>query len=181
MQENSFKYHHNICNLGVSIFNLNEKIDIQKLCDVLYTIKKTKTSVNKSNIGGYQTESNLHLNNLFFPLINNINNLGKNFTTSPNISLKNMWGNISSFTHYNQIHNHLSTSPSFNLQLSGIVYLKVPKNSGKIIFYNPLNLNTAHCFTPKENEIFLFPSTLYHSVEPNLSQEDRISIAFNFN
>ena len=92
-----------------------------------------------------------------------------------------MWGNISSFTHSNQIHNHITSLTFSDQQLSGVVYLKVPKNSGKILFYNPFNVNIQYCFTPKENEIFLFPSVLYHSVEPNLSQEDRISIAFNFN
>ena len=34
---------------------------------------------------------------------------------------------------------------------------------------------------PKENMLLVFPSWVPHAVETNLSNEDRISLSFNFN
>ena len=70
----------------------------------------------------------------------------------------------------------------------------MPKNSGRIVFKDP---RPSHLFynpyikkiTPlNENEVIvhpatgvlaMFPSYLYHWVEPNLSDEDRVIISFN--
>jgi uncharacterized protein (TIGR02466 family) len=85
-----------------------------------------------------------------------------------------------------------------NSQFSGSLYLKVPKDSGRIIFHRRRHfdnvcsetLNIPMEFpTPfmaggwpidvAENELVIFPSNLEHSVEINNSDEDRISVPFN--
>jgi len=111
-----------------------------------------------------------------------------------NLYVANYWININSPNSYNKSHCHPS---SF---LSGCLYIKVPdKNCGSIIFENPscdlissymefyyklsdeysnlFPLNWVH--EPIEGKCLIFPSWLKHSVEPNLSKEDRISISFN--
>jgi len=49
-----------------------------------------------------------------------------------------------------------------------------PKPGKQNIYNTPINV-----VTPKQNEIFLFPSSLQHAVEANASAEPRYSIAFN--
>jgi uncharacterized protein (TIGR02466 family) len=92
-------------------------------------------------------------------------------------------------------HSHIHA----NSLLSGVVYLNVPKNSGKIVFtkdycYNNIffpNIfiefeenNHINCvdfwFEPKEGDILIFPSRLLHSVEKNLSNQNRYCLSFNF-
>ena len=85
-----------------------------------------------------------------------------------------------------------------NSLISGVLYLKVTENSGDLVFHrNALDLvpfppaldldidkfNIYNCKTwghrPKTNDICLFPSVLQHSVDPNESDEERCSLAFN--
>jgi len=85
-----------------------------------------------------------------------------------------------------------------NSIISGVYYLKVPKNSGDIRFHkNFTNLNicsptvllqydeydntncTDWTIKSMEGQIILFPSLLHHSVTKNLSNENRYSLSFN--
>jgi len=82
-----------------------------------------------------------------------------------------------------------------NSIISGVYYLKCPKDCGDIIFldntYNYKNycvnisqLKTftyprEHRVTPEEGMILLFPSWLSHKTDFNKSDEDRIMFAFN--
>ena len=92
---------------------------------------------------------------------------------------------------FNLPHNHGADL------VSGVFYVKVPENSGNIVFQNSSeflqfnndnikNFNeynsTTWSFIPKNQELFLFPSWINHYVQPNLNKkEKRISIAFNIN
>ena len=110
-----------------------------------------------------------------------------------NIDLTAMWINISSKNSYNVTHTHKPT------HLSGVWWIKIPKNSGRFIFTYPdggyadiaLINNTEMDYReeiwlhggineyPREGKIMLFPSSMPHRVELNQSDEDRISISFN--
>jgi len=101
-------------------------------------------------------------------------------------SVKNLKGD---FSHQHYHHN------SF---VSGIIYLNCSSNTGNLnlhkpngwnninsIFsfdFNSVNLDTCKAYTiaPEIGDIFLFPSTLIHSVTPNLTEMERYCIAFNF-
>tara|TARA_Y100001937_G_C7115472_1_gene329946 strand:- start:294 stop:950 length:657 start_codon:yes stop_codon:yes gene_type:complete len=86
-----------------------------------------------------------------------------------------------------------------NSMISGIYYVKTTKKSGGVMFTKPqgyTNLfhsnirvkfdedtlqNSETCHQdPVEGNLLLFPSHLVHSVQKNLSDEDRYCIAFNF-
>ena len=102
------------------------------------------------------------------------------------------WKNINAPGNFNVKHDH----PKSNL--SGVLWIKTPKNSGNLVFTSPqlfnkfqeLNYYTdefkydtksymTYYFPPTEGRILLFPSSLEHEVEENKSNEDRISYSFN--
>ena len=99
-----------------------------------------------------------------------------------------MWGVINGRGHANATHNHPDA------WLSGVYYAKVPSDpdkAGSIGFRDP---NLARSYTqtyyrtvqsdvallpPAEGKLVLFPGWTEHFVGPNLTDEDRIAIAFN--
>ena len=77
-------------------------------------------------------------------------------------------------------------------QVSGVYYMRVSPDQGGIQFLNPNNIiqscnfpeNTKTCpqsmeFIPCDGELILFPSWLMHNTCPNVTDEERISVAFN--
>ena len=105
--------------------------------------------------------------------------------------LGNMWANINPPGGYNAPHMHP------NSLFSGVYYVKATENSGDLVCNEPragaqLNMPTRkkgkppkHLWRevhlePKEGRIIMFPFYLWHSVEPNQSNDIRISVSFNF-
>ncbi len=104
------------------------------------------------------------------------------------VKIINMWTIINIGGSKNLRHQH------GNSTISGAYYVKAPKNCGDIVFYDPrpapvfyypttrsanlLNAQT-HGINPKEGALILFPSYLDHSVNENLSNNERIVISFN--
>ena len=104
------------------------------------------------------------------------------------IKISNMWTIINTGGSTNSRHQH------GNSTISAAYYVKAPKNCGDIVFYDPRpapvfcyptakgsNLLNAqiNSITPKEGALILFPSYVDHSVNENLSNEERIVISFN--
>ena len=102
------------------------------------------------------------------------------------------WININSPGSYNVKHTHP------NSHLSGVMWIKAPKDSGNIVFDNPNGHQThteinsynqefkdqffvhhAYWLPPIEGRMIIFPSHLQHAVNENKSNEDRISVSFN--
>lgn len=167
-----------VMEIGVTTIPL-PSLDLDFWVKKCYELKPSFPSREKSNRGGWQSQE-MEEESKFFKLINFINPILANFHKSPNIIISEMWVNISSHGHFNSIHHHNHPNQHID-KTSGVLYLKVPPNSGNIIFYDPGNLSRQTEIPPTEGYLFLFPSSLYHSVSPNQSTEDRISIAFNCN
>lgn len=104
----------------------------------------------------------------------------------PEIALTQCWLNINRPGERHHRHHHP------NSFISGVYYLDADPNAGSIAFHRPgfVELEPAKLkatpFTfdlwneaPKTGSLLLFPSRLEHSVGPNLSQRDRLSISFN--
>ena len=104
------------------------------------------------------------------------------------VNINNMWAIINTGGSANLRHQH------GNSTISGAYYVRAPKNSGDIVFYDPrpapvytypkaVNPNLLNAqvngISPKEGALVLFPSYLDHSVNENLSNEERIVISFN--
>ena len=109
--------------------------------------------------------------------------------TDISVEITSSWINIHKPGDYAQSHNHM------NSVLSGVLYLKTPENCGDIVFESPTNLfgttfvfevvednnlnSSSRTFSPTVNTLYLFPSHLRHYVQKNMSNDDRISLAFN--
>ena len=104
------------------------------------------------------------------------------------VNINNMWAIINTGGAANLRHQH------GNSTISGAYYVRAPENSGDIVFYDPRpaavyfhpntvspnNLNAQiNGISPKEGALILFPSYLDHSVNENLSKNERIVISFN--
>ena len=159
--------------------------------------KNDSEGLNKSNTKGWHSknftltdESVIAFINLLSPTINqtliDMNWDLKNQETK----ITSMWSIINKKEASNARHIH------GNNFISAAYYVKAPNNCGKIVFYDPRsapvfnapdnkganNLNSnAHSIEPKEGLLVLFPSYLHHSVENNMSEDERIVVSFNIN
>ena len=93
---------------------------------------------------------------------------------------------------YNTSHTHPEA------HLSGVMWIKIPKNSGEISFNNPFEFSgyveiksyleevrnqtgfhPTYIVHPKSGKLITFPSSLRHEVKVNESNEDRIAVSYN--
>ena len=171
--------------------DLNCKIlEMQKYCLDMMSNDKGRTI---SNIGGWQSKNlngiHMPLNELFEDIEYHGNVFAKKLHLKKSVSIENIWININGFKDYNVLHSHTHTF------FSGVFYVKCPENCGSIVFKHPAymtmqydwynNAGNEYSWAIRkgeniENKLYLFPSWLEHSVEPNLNKnEERISISFN--
>ena len=178
----------------MGIVNLNQ--NIKELIKFSKEVQKNEKSVFKTNRGGFQTSPDIekynkpifnHLYSIIFKLAGKFSGI---YNLNKPIKYGNAWININTPYSFNALHTHPKAI------ISAVFYIKVPKNSGQIIFRRPEKLigylddddihmyNSfnafSQIFTPKENQLFLFPAWLEHEVSQNLSKQDRISLAINF-
>ena len=155
--------------------------------------KKDPIGVKFSNRDGWQSNPSkvTDKNNLLHSfLVDSISNL-KVIKSFINIRIV-YWININPKGARNEKHTHPSCA------FAGTIWIKTPENCGNLNLYSPFshigsdelssyesnfnksfNLNPTVSTIPKEGKMIIFPSHLEHSVNENLSNEDRISISFN--
>ena len=167
--------------------------NVEKIVDYLYFLRENNPEgLEYSNYGGWHSQYLSQDKKIIFylkDLMPNIKELVDEIGLNVNgIDLHTMWSIINYPGSYNRSHIHAMCN------LSGVLYLKVPDNSGAICFENPLD----NCgllekmknpeFTgsygkfkiiPEPNLLLLFHPNLRHYVETNNSLEDRICISFN--
>jgi|TARA_R100001224_G_scaffold31045_1_gene17163 uncharacterized protein (TIGR02466 family) len=151
--------------------------------------------IQRTNMKGWHSETDMHKIPVFEPLVNELfkmqNEIFKEEFLDSEPILGNMWANINPPGGYNRPHLHP------NCHFSGVYYIKAPENSGQIIFNDPKT--TSHMVMPNRiktkpspdlwrevrvnpvvGRIIIFPAWLWHCVEPNESNDIRISVSFNF-
>jgi uncharacterized protein (TIGR02466 family) len=174
----------------IAVIKLNE--DLNELLKYCLSVKQEQEGRKFSNSGGFQSNdidlNTLNINSLIENINLNSNTFLKNvFLSKQNISVVNLWININEYKDYNILHEHP------NCMISGVFYVKAPENSGSIVFKNDSDIRyymnykltsdlnnynaSMWSFPALENNLYLFPSWLKHYVEPNLSNESRISIS----
>ena len=172
----------------------NFNINCKPMIEEIIKHKKNNKTIIKSNYGGWQSDSFLQENKPFDKLFNLIdkcvNEVQQKLQYEKKIKLHNYWFNVNSYGSFNRPHSHTGGF------LSGVFYLSVPKNSGNIVFINPVgagldftfrgvnifnqyNSGTYHSY-PKDRLCLLFSSHLFHYVEPNMNKKERISLSFNY-
>ena len=179
-------------------YNLSRDVtkeEFQEINNFCLNLKKNNPGRVRSNSGGWQsfdfTESGIvrtPLYNVFKHIPPILQSCMADLGSTTYISVKNAWVNINGKEHYNHPHNHPRST------LSGVCY--ITDNNSTISFERPADIfshlledidskgNTmvSHSvinFTPTKGMLLIFPSSLKHSVRPNESDGERISIAFN--
>tara|TARA_S200000501_G_C20499611_1_gene602016 strand:- start:22 stop:627 length:606 start_codon:yes stop_codon:yes gene_type:complete len=177
------------------------KIDNHKnINELMYKFIKSKQSkdkigISKSNVKGWHSQDfNLDEEepqkfiSFILPSIEQVMT-DMNWDKQKQIAkINNMWAIINTGGSANLRHQH------GNSTISAAYYVRAPENSGDIVFYDPrpapvysypnvsspnfLNAQ-VNSISPKEGALVLFPSYLDHSVNENLSQDERIVISFN--
>ena len=178
---------------SVPIHSKKLDLDTKKLIDYCLLIKDTTQSIERSNKGGWHspglTNEHVVLKNLFSKILKSAEKYRKIIAYKHPLKLINFWVNINNYKDYNLQHLHPNSA------VSGAYYLT--SNNSNIVFVHPAaqlmgydwdssvidNYNKYNSATwsikPSQNDLLLFPSWLNHRVEPNLSEESRISISFN--
>ena len=134
----------------------------------------------KSNQGGYQS-------NLLGPE-DMPSQLKNQIDLKVDGELIQWWVNINGRGNTNACHDHYDRTPPVQpVGTSGVFYISVPDdNMGDILFQgtmmrsHPTLYDPPLRYEPKPNRLLIFPSDCFHSVEPNQSDKDRMSLAFNY-
>lgn len=167
--------------------------DFSKALDKFLMMPRTDEGVSLSNRGGYQSHDISKTQDVD---IQQLLNLVEFHVEKIILSLKpynplkirmgNAWVNINTKNCYNTKHVHSFT------HFSAVLYLKTPKGGGDITFYRPdtakyflpsymiKSFDMTVTYTPVANTLLLFPAWVEHEVGQNLSEEERVSVAFNF-
>ena len=151
--------------------------------------------VSKTNAGGWHSTTDMNrkeeynvLTKELFAMQDEI--FKKEFLTMKPV-LGNMWANINYPGNANRPHLHP------NSLFSGVYWVKAPEKSGSLMLYEPRpgvqctmpnrkegklpsELWREVHYTPKAGAVVMFPAWLWHEVQPNKSQDIRISVSFNF-
>ena len=172
----------------------DQSLNIQLEKDILNWMNQDK-GVSRTNVKGWHSTTDMHTKPEYARLVKALHEaqdkiyVEEHYDSEP--FLGNMWANVNPPGGYNRPHIHP------NSHFSGVYYIKATKDSGDIVFNDPRS--TSHMAMParKKGEppkhlwrevrvnpmvgrIIMFPSWLWHCVEPNESNDIRISVSFNF-
>jgi uncharacterized protein (TIGR02466 family) len=170
--------------------DIYDEIENEKYRRELINLSITESSKIVSNRNGWQSDITLWQNETFKSLLEKssviiqsiISDISSN---KPEFVIRSMWGNINPKGGFNFTHVHPTG------WLSAVYYVSVPEGCPGITFQDPrpakmmdfqnscLVDDLYHTHHPKNGELILFPSWLPHFVDPNQSNQDRISISFN--
>ena len=149
----------------------------------------------RTNVQGWHSTTNMHELPQFKKLVDMLYACQKTIYQQEHYEsepfLGNMWANVNPPGGMNRAHQHP------NSLWSGVYYIKAPKNSGYLKIDDPRS--PAAMIRPKQKEgkkpsrlyrethyepiagrCIMFPSWLIHCVDPNESNDIRISVSFNF-
>ncbi len=157
--------------------------------------RKDPQGLNRSNKLGWHSATNLHQKPELQDLISIINNQTfkiiqeqKWDLANSQLIIDNCWAMVNYKYGFSKVHSHS------NSIFSGVYYISTPEESGNIFFIDPrpgktvlqpplqeVNLWTTQqvSYQPRTGMMLIFPSWLWHGVEPNLSNQARVSISFN--
>jgi len=164
-----------------------EDIDNEKIAEWILDFKKNNEGRKVSNQGGWQESIDKYQHDPIFKdyiqaIIQTLKITKLKLSPETQVAIHS-WANVNEKGNWNLLHDHPGVA------LSGVYYVKVPKNSGDILFFDPRKLNNLDASfeeqrkvigsEPVAGNLFIFPPYLEHMVTPSTSDETRISIAFN--
>ena len=162
--------------------------------DIVAWSKQDK-GITRTNVQGWHSSTNMAELPKFKKLVDMLYACQKTIYEQEHLDsepvLGNMWANINPPGGMNRAHQHP------NSLWSGVYYIKAPKNSGHLKIDDPRSsaamvrpnqkkgpvparlFRETH-YEPVAGRCIMFPSWLMHCVDPNESNDIRISVSFNF-
>ena len=176
--------------LDIKDQNLNAQLER----DVISWMNQDK-GIKRTNIKGWHSTTNMHERPEFKRLVNALYEAQKKIYIEEHLEsepvLGNMWANVNPPGGMNRAHQHP------NSLWSGVYYIKAEKNSGQLKIDDPRaaasmvrpkqksgelssRLWRETHYEPIAGRCIMFPSWVMHCVDPNESNDIRISVSFNF-
>ena len=178
-----------------SVFGKDVKLDNDKLAQDIINWSNQDPGVKKTNYKGWHSQTDMHTKPEYKPLVDELfifmRDIFKEEWLDREPILGNMWANINPKEGSNQPH----IPP--NSLFSGVYYVKSNPQAGRLKIYDPRagvqivmpvrkkgqppkHLWRDANLDPFPGRIIMFPAWLWHAVEPNESNDIRISVSFNF-
>ena len=158
--------------------------------------ERNPAGMSRSTVLGWHSTDQLHRRpewQEFVTIVHKaISEVGRSYridTKQVSLELATFWAIVNGPLASNVVHCHP------NAFLSGVYYVNVSEKSGDIFFQDPRQgANMVSCpvteftpltirqvtYRPRPGVMLIFPSWLYHGVEPNLTETPRVSLSFNF-
>ena len=178
-----------------SVYGKDINVDNDRLAQNIIDWSNQDQGVQKTNYKGWHSTTDMANKGEYQLLVNELNIMCKEVFNEEWLDrepvLGNMWANINPKDGMNQPHIHP------NSLFSGVYYVKSNPNAGRLKIYDPRpgiqmvmpirkdgkppkHLWRDANLDPITGRIIIFPAWLWHSVEPNQSNDLRISVSFNF-
>jgi uncharacterized protein (TIGR02466 family) len=172
----------------------DQSLNLQLEKDVINWMNQDKGIV-RTNVNGWHSTTDMHEKPEFKRLVNALYEAQKKIYIEEHLEsepfLGNMWANVNPPGGMNRAHQHP------NSLWSGVYYIKATENSGDLKIDDPRNcasmirpkqkpgklptrLYRETHYKPITGRCIMFPSWLMHCVDPNQSNDIRISVSFNF-
>ncbi len=140
-----------------------------------YTTAKNLDNIKKTHFFNGRFE-NIYLDEQHVPLLSKLKTDARaraDRILGPPVKKMGCWFNAMGPGADTSLHSH----DDHDERLSGVYYVSVPRNSGKLLIHDGEQI-IEH--TPGEGQWIFFAPQTRHAVSKNLSDEVRLSVAFNF-
>ena len=178
-----------------TLYGKDLQLDNNTLAQHIIQWSQQDQGVKKTNMNGWHSTTDMHLKKEYQVLVDELYKMQHEIYQEEWLDrrpmLGNMWANINYSGGYNRPHVHP------NCLFSGVYYVKTQPQCGELVVNDPrpgiqIMMPTrksgqppkhlwreAH-IEPIQGRLIMFPAWLWHCVEPNQSNDMRISVSFNF-
>jgi uncharacterized protein (TIGR02466 family) len=177
------------------VYGKDVQLDNNKLAQDIVNWSNQDKGVSKTNYKGWHSTTDMGQKPEYQQLVTELLRMQKEIYNNEHLDrharLGNMWANINPPGGMNQPHIHP------NSLFSGVYYVKSQPKAGRLKIYDPRpgvqfimpvrkpgdpgkDMWRDANIQPVVGRIIMFPAWLWHAVEPNKSNDLRISVSFNF-
>jgi uncharacterized protein (TIGR02466 family) len=177
------------------VYGKDVQLDNNKLAQDIVNWSNQDKGVSKTNYKGWHSTTDMGQKPEYQQLVTELLRMQKEIYNNEHLDrharLGNMWANINPTDGMNQPHIHP------NSLFSGVYYVKSQPKAGRLKIYDPRpgvqfimpvrkpgdpgkDMWRDANIQPVVGRIIMFPAWLWHAVEPNKSNDLRISVSFNF-
>ena len=177
----------------IPFYSKKLNLNVAELVKYCLNVKRKNPGIELSNVGGWHSPSLKGEPSPLKVLFKSILRAGEEYREAIQyrhpLRINPLWININGYKDYNQehIHNNCVASGVYYIQAeSGDLVLSHPAGNIMVYDWSDYNLKSQNCYNsakwnlpPINNQLYIFPGWLSHTVKANLSKKDRISISFN--